>query len=248
MPKTELNADLRYHLTEGPQTVKNLRRLCDRSETWVRDQLKAHADTVKCRKNTNNENMFWIDPASDTQAAQEAPQELVQHADEPEAVETPAEPQAPSPTVQEVVDAAIARANELPPVDESEARPDEDDEELEPAGCPLCNSTADQKPAGEAGTFLGACMVCSDCGKTWNGITRKEVKNAPAPDKAKRQLLNPQHKINLKQDAVAKAGGSVRYDKNDRRWVLEDKDGNTQSFTAQEFSVETPETLVAKLG
>lgn len=208
-----MNEDLRYHLTEGPHSVKNLKRLLGKSETWVRTQLKEFSSEIRCRKDSTGQNVFWIE---ETQDEPEATPEPVT---EPEGTDTPS-------------------ANETQP----------DEPEAEPTDCPACHSTNEQKIGGEEGTFLGACRICSDCGKTYNVITRKVINHTGSDDKAKRVILNPQHKIRAKTEAVGKAGGTLRFDKVDRRWVLGMKNGDTLSMTAEQFSIETPETLVEKMG
>ncbi len=108
--------------------------------------------------------------------------------------------------------------------------------------CPLCHSTEPQAPAGEEGTFLGACNTCPDCGKTYNAITGQEVKDAPK--KGKRTILNPQYKIRAKTEAVEAAGGQVQFDKADRAWLIHSANGkDVTPLTAQEFANHTPETL-----
>lgn len=111
--------------------------------------------------------------------------------------------------------------------------------------CPFCQS-ADLAPAGAEGSFLGAALVCKSCGKTHNGITGKEVLSTQ--DKKRRTPLNPQYKINAKTQVAQAAGGKVSFDRADRTWVLETKTGQTRVFSALEFSVLTPEAVVALVG
>ena len=111
--------------------------------------------------------------------------------------------------------------------------------------CPFCQST-DLTPAGAEGSFLGAALVCKSCGKTHNAITGKEVLSTQ--DKKRRTPLNPQYKINAKTQAAQAAGGKVSFDRADRTWVLETKTGETRVFSALEFSVLTPEAVVALVG
>jgi len=113
--------------------------------------------------------------------------------------------------------------------------------------CPLCGSTADQPQAGPEGSFLGAARTCSTCGKTYNAFSREEVTMPAKADKAKRTPLNPQYKIRLKTDAAEAAQGKLIFDREARQWVLTKKGKDPIRMTAKEFSVETAETITAKL-
>lgn len=113
--------------------------------------------------------------------------------------------------------------------------------------CPLCGSDAEQVVAGPEGSFLGSAKTCPDCGKTWNVFSRQEVAMVAQPEKGKRVPLNPQYKINEKIDAVTKAGGKLFYDRPARQWVLAPKGKDPMRMSAKEFSVETAETIIAKL-
>lgn len=121
--------------------------------------------------------------------------------------------------------------------------------EEEPAGteptdtCPLCKSHADQAPAGAEGTFLGACKTCSDCGKTYNAVTGKELRDNPS-SRTKRAPLNPQYKIQAKTQALEAAGGKLTFDKASRQWIVTKADGAIHRLTAKQFSELSPETIV----
>lgn len=113
--------------------------------------------------------------------------------------------------------------------------------------CPLCGSEAEQTSAGEEGSFLGACRTCSDCGKTYNAITGKELVDNPA-ENGKRKPLNPQYKIVAKTEALEAAGGKLTFDKASRQWIVTKADGAIFRLTAKQFSELTPETIVAYNG
>lgn len=121
----------------------------------------------------------------------------------------------------------------------------ETEEPAELDHCPFCNSATDQVQAGPDGTFLGAANTCGTCGKTYNRFSGDEVAN-PKKSKIKRIPLNPQYKIDAKVAAVEAQGGKLSFDRQPREWILMGKN-NMVRMTAQEFSVETPESLVAKL-
>lgn len=127
------------------------------------------------------------------------------------------------------------------PAAEGEAMQDEGDALLR---CPLCQSTENQAPAGPEGSFLGSVRTCSDCGGSYNIHTNEEVEVPAKTEKGKRKPLNPQYKINLKTEAVQKAGGKLAYDREAREWVLTKKGKDPKRMTAKEFSLETEETLV----
>lgn len=110
--------------------------------------------------------------------------------------------------------------------------------------CPLCGSKAEQKPAGEEGSFLGGCATCSSCGETYNVATGKHLPVDPTK-KAKRKLMNPQYKIDAKVKAVQENGGTLSFDKASRQWMMTKADGRVFRFTAKQFADHTPETLVA---
>jgi hypothetical protein len=114
-------------------------------------------------------------------------------------------------------------------------------------GCPLCGSTEPQTQAGPDGTFLGAARTCSNCGKTYNVLTKDEITMQPKAEKAKRTPLNPQYKIVEKVDAVKAAGGKLVYERESRQWVLTKAKHDPKRMTAKEFSLETADTLVAAI-
>lgn len=109
--------------------------------------------------------------------------------------------------------------------------------------CPLCGSKEAQNPAGEEGSFLGACNTCSSCGETYNAITGKVLRDNPAA-KPKRVPLNPQYKIAAKVEAMEKEGGSVVFDRGARQWLVTSKAGELHRLTAKQFAGLTPETIV----
>jgi len=116
-------------------------------------------------------------------------------------------------------------------------------------GCRFCAS-ANISAAGEIGTFLGAATVCGDCGKTYNTFSGEEITpSATARVKKKRQPLNPQYKIRAKVEAVEAAGGKLVFDKEARQWIMTAPGWNNrmETFTALEFSTETPQSLGAKI-
>jgi len=116
-------------------------------------------------------------------------------------------------------------------------------------GCRFCAS-ANISAAGEIGTFLGAATVCGDCGKTYNTFSGEEITpSATTGVKKKRQPLNPQYKIRAKVEAVQAAGGNLSFDKEARQWIMTAPgwNGRRETFTALEFSTETPQSLGAKI-
>lgn len=219
-PNKPIDSELAWLLREGPRSAKELARLAGKSESRMREILKQHQSEIHCKKkNDNNVNVFWL-PKQDEGG------DLVGEA-AVEALETPAE------------DAAQVNEAETP-----EASP------TAPEGastCPLCNSTADQTPAGPEGSFLGAANTCSECGKTYNRFTREEITMPAKGDKPKRTPLNPQYKIRLKTEAAEAAGGKLTYEREGRTWLLTKKGKDAIRMTAKEFSVETAETITAKL-
>lgn len=111
--------------------------------------------------------------------------------------------------------------------------------------CPECDAGPDeQELAGESGTFLGGCYTCQKCGTTYNAITKETLKIAPDKSSKKRTVLNPQYKIVAKTEAVAKAGGVLTYDRENRKWVITMPKQDPIRLTAKEFSEHTPETIV----
>ncbi len=116
------------------------------------------------------------------------------------------------------------------------------------ANCPLCNADeSEQTQAGPDGTYLGACLTCGECGKTYNVLTRDEIDMPAKADKAKRKPLNPQYKIDLKVDAVKAAGGKLVYEREARQWVPTKANHDPKRMSAQEFSIETPESLISAI-
>lgn len=114
--------------------------------------------------------------------------------------------------------------------------------------CPLCGGDpSSQTAAGEEGTFLGdSCNFCHDCGKTYNHITGVEV---PTRDTKKRRILNPQAKINAKEEALAAADFALTYDRNARLWtVASTRKGEALlwNLTSRQFAEFTPAEIVAQ--
>jgi hypothetical protein len=212
-----IDTQLAFFLREAPTSAKELARLLGKSESRMREILKQHQGEVLCKKNDAGVNVFWLPP---TQDAAEAPPAT----EEPSAQVTEAEAPEASPTA--------------PPADAMVVQ----------SPCPLCNGVpAVQTPAGAEGTFLGAANTCGSCGKTYNRFTGEEVTMPAKADKPKRTPLNPQYKIRLKTDAAQAAGGKLLFDKEARQWVLTKKGKDPIRMTAKEFSVETAETITAKL-
>jgi ssDNA-binding Zn-finger/Zn-ribbon topoisomerase 1 len=121
------------------------------------------------------------------------------------------------------------------------------DGQVSESACPLCGATDGQEPAGAEGTFLGSAKTCGTCGKTYNIHSGEEVTMPAKGAKAKRTPLNPQYKINAKCEAATAAKGQLVFDKEARQWVLTKKGMDPVRMTAKEFSIETPETITAKL-
>jgi hypothetical protein len=112
------------------------------------------------------------------------------------------------------------------------------------AKCPLCGSEEPQERAGAEGEYLGGCLICPSCGDTYNEATGQKLTVAPETEAKKRKApQNPQYKINAKVDAVTKAGGTLAFDRQTRRWTRILK-GKTREFTAAEFAAQTPETIL----
>lgn len=121
---------------------------------------------------------------------------------------------------------------------------------LEKHECPLCGGDpANQTAAGEEGTFLGdSCNFCHDCGKTYNHITGAEV---PTRDTKKRRILNPQAKIDAKEEALAASDLTLTYDRNARLWtVASTRKGEALlwNLTSRQFAEFTPAEIVAEAG
>ncbi len=113
--------------------------------------------------------------------------------------------------------------------------------------CPLCGGDpANQTAGGEEGTFLGdSCNFCHDCGKTYNHITGVEV---PTRDTKKRRILNPQGKIDAKEEALAAADFDLTYDRNARLWIIESRregERNLWQMKSKTFAEFTPKEIVA---
>lgn len=113
--------------------------------------------------------------------------------------------------------------------------------------CPLCGGDpANQTAAGEEGTFLGdSCNYCHTCDKTYNSITGVEV---PTRDVKKRRILNPQGKIDAKEEALATANFSLTYDRNSRLWTVASKvetEKNLWNMTSKQFAEFGPKEIVA---
>lgn len=171
---------------------------------------------VPSEKNDKGVTLFWLVPEADT-----------------------------APVVKEAPDNNYdADGVDLDGIEDEEAEGHADGLDAMRDACPFCGSNAEQKVAGPS-EFLAAARTCSDCGRSYNVHTREEVKIPSPGDKAKRQPLNPQYKINAKIDAVKAAGGKLFYEKDSRQWVLALKGKDPKRFTAKEFSVETPETILA---
>lgn len=112
--------------------------------------------------------------------------------------------------------------------------------------CPLCGGAETaQTSAGEEGSFLGACNTCTACGKTYSCITGVEVEVTKLSGK-KRKILNPQTKINAKNDALIKVGLSQSYDRVTRLWTIsEDATGKLLSITSPNYASKNPADLLA---
>ena len=113
--------------------------------------------------------------------------------------------------------------------------------------CPFCGGDpANQTAAGEEGTFLGdSCNYCHTCDKTYNAITGVEV---PTRDVKKRRILNPQGKIDAKEEALAAANFSLTYDRNSRLWTVASKvetEKNLWNMTSKQFAEFGPKEIVA---
>lgn len=246
--KKPIDPELVFFLREQPSSAKELARLMGKSETRMREILKQHASEIHCSKNTAGVNIFSLPPASteevpgedvavDTFEATE--EELAQQVDRPKRDDDVEPENTTEPTEVPETTPATPEADGV-----IEATPGSPDD------CPLCGAgNLDQDPAGPAGTYLGEARTCRECHRTYNIHTKEEIKNAPSiekPKKGKRELLNPQPKINAKLAAVEAAGGKLTYERDRRRWVLALKDKEPIEMTAKEFSVETPETIITK--
>lgn len=219
-PNKPIDSELAWFLRQGPTSAKELARLAGKSESRMREILKQHQTEVQCKKNDAGVNVFWL-------AKQDEGGDLVGEA----AVEAPKTP-----------------AEDAAQVDKTPAHSTSSAALLAVATtCPLCNSTADQTPAGPEGSFLGAADTCSECGKTYNRFTREEITMPARGDKPKRTPLNPQYKIRLKTEAAEAAGGKLTYEREGRTWLLTKRGKDAIRMTAKEFSVETAETITAKL-
>lgn len=113
--------------------------------------------------------------------------------------------------------------------------------------CPFCGGDpANQTAAGEEGTFLGdSCNYCHTCDKTYNAITGVEV---PTRDVKKRRILNPQGKIDAKEEALSTANFSLTYDRNSRLWTVASKietEKNLWNMTSKQFAEFGPKEIVA---
>lgn len=123
-------------------------------------------------------------------------------------------------------------------------------ERLAKSECPLCGGDpSSQTAAGEEGTFLGdSCNFCHECNKTYNHITGVEV---PTRDQKKRRILNPQAKIDAKEEALAASELSLTYDRTTRLWtVASTRKGEVLlwNLTSRQFSEFTPAEIVAEAG
>lgn len=222
---------LRTALLAGPLTVKEIAAQIGKSESRTRELLKADQTTIHSKKEDGRGNVFWLpaDRAEGTPATTiDATNDLTD-----------------LPT-EGVVEGPVQTVDELDPPVEPTAREVGVKQALADGMCPFCHATEGQTQAGPEGTFLGAALTCGTCAKTYNKFTGDEIKVPAKTEKAKRQPLNPQYKINAKQDAVKEAGGKLVFEREAREWVLTGK-GVVVRMTAKEFSVETPETLVTKL-
>jgi phage FluMu protein Com len=110
--------------------------------------------------------------------------------------------------------------------------------------CPCCNHVGEFKKAGEEGTALGAVCICPKCGKWFNEFTKDEVPAIASKSGKKRVFLNPQYKINQKLKAVSAVGGTLEYDKSDKSWILDLPKGKGRVMTPEQFSLETPSTII----
>lgn len=175
--------------------------------------------------------------------------------EEPEAEEPEVDPMRPEeawPTVEIVAEPVNPLTFEEVPGGIGYPAPATDEEtlvaeRLAKNECPLCGGDpANQTAAGEEGTFLGdSCNYCHTCDKTYNSITGVEV---PTRDVKKRRILNPQGKIDAKEEALATANFSLTYDRNSRLWTVASKvetEKNLWNMTSKQFAEFGPKEIVA---
>jgi hypothetical protein len=230
-----MNDTLRTVLLAGPLTVKEIAAQIGKSETRTRELLKADQSTIHSKKEDGRGNVFWL-PAERAEGTPATTEVVDPGVDGPTGQDGP---EGEDVQGQQLLDAGFTAGND------GEAVPPEGADVL--TTCPFCQNEDKQTQAGPDGTFLGAANTCGQCGKTYNKFSGDEIK-APAKDKAKRQPLNPQYKINQRVEAVQKAGGKLLFDREAREWVLTRPGVDPKRMTATEFSIETPETLVAYIG
>ena len=113
-------------------------------------------------------------------------------------------------------------------------------------GCPFCHApAADQTAAGPDGTYLGdCCNLCHHCYKAYTRLTKVEVQLGKS-GKGKRAPINPQYKIDAKVRVVEAAGGRLTYNKATRYWVLSMPGQADFLLSPHQFSLLTPETILA---
>jgi hypothetical protein len=206
-------------LQAGPKTAKEIATALNLSPGRVRALLKEDQATIRCRKNDDQQNVFWLE-ADDFEATEE---ELA-------AQSTRQEIQAEkNPSVETPTDNGSNGGANTCPLCQAEA----DQVQAGPEGSYL----------GAART----CSACKKTYNVFTKEEVKMAKEKAEGSK-RAAPLNPQYKINQKVDAAKAAGGKLTYQREGRTWLLTGKGVEAKQMTAVEFSNETAESIAKYLG